>query len=259
VIPDAVYPSRAALDLTADPASWHVLDELNPDMVINCAAYTAVDRAEDEEDVALAVNSHGVEKLARYCEGRNARLVTFSTDYVFDGEARRPYVESDLPNPMNAYGRSKRLGEHHALAFDDALVIRTSWVVSGTHPNFVATMLRLAKRRCVINVVADQMGCPTVADDLASATVAALRAGASGLLHLTNTGATTWFELARRAVEIAGLDAGVVHRCATSEYPLRAPRPSYSVLGSERLSALGVGRLPPWEDSLRGVVSQLLD
>lgn len=202
------------------------------------------------------VNGESVGVMARWAEAHDALFVTFSTDYVFDGVGTRPYVESDPTDPVNAYGRSKLAGE---LATVDAggrsLIVRTSWVISGTHPNFVATMLRLARER-ELRVVDDQRGCPTVVDDLAAATLRAIEAEATGHLHLTNQGDTTWFELARTAVELAGIH-GRIDPCPTSEYPTPATRPAYSVLGSERVEALGIEPLAHWRESLPGVVARL--
>ena len=155
---------------------------------------------------------------------------------------------TDATSPINAYGRSKLAGERLALQAD-ALVIRTSWLVSATHPNFVATMLRLAPTRS-FSVVDDQRGCPTTAADLAAATMAAVDAGATGLLHLTNTGETTWYEFAREALELAGIGVDQIEACASSDYSTPAERPEYSVLGSVRRQSLGIDPLPYWRDSL---------
>jgi len=258
LVPDACFPSRAELDLSLPEGLAEQVARFAPAAIINCAAYTAVDRAEDEEQVATVVNGDSVGVLAGCAAERGIPFVTFSTDYVFDGTAQSPYVESSPPNPVNAYGRSKRAGEIAALSsHPDALVVRTSWVISGTHPNFVATMLRLAAER-ELKVVDDQWGCPTVAADLAAAVLAALDAGVSGLLHLVNGGATTWYGLARAAVEQAGLDPSRITPCTTAEYPTRAVRPAYSVLASERLEGVGLTRLPAWRESLPGVVSGLM-
>lgn len=257
LLPDAVFPSRHELDLSAPDSIRSTLEGIEPTAIINCAAYTAVDRAEDDEATATVVNGIAVGVLAKYADERGIPLVTFSTDYVFDGNGTRPYVESDPTDPINAYGRSKRVGEQLALDCRGSLVVRTSWVISGTHPNFVATMMRLAATHDSLKVIEDQRGCPTITDDLAAATLRAIGAGATGLLHLTNQGATTWYQLARRAIDLAGLDAGKVVPCTTDEYPLPAPRPNYSVLGSERLESLGVEPLPAWEVSLPAVVEAL--
>ncbi len=198
VYPDARFVDRAGLDLTDTGAIAGRLAPLSPTALVNCAAYTAVDRAEAEQDMAHLVNGEAVAALARFAAATGIPLVTYSTDYVFPGDGTTPYVESDPTDPINAYGRSKLAGEIAALDLHPGtLVIRTSWVVSGTHPNFVATMLRLARRGEPWRVVDDQLGCPTVAGDLAAATAEAVDAGVTGILHMTNAGATTWFELAR--------------------------------------------------------------
>ena len=258
VLPDARFVERTELDLSDTAAIAGRLAALSPTAVVNCAAYTAVDRAEAEQDLAHLVNAEAVAAMARFAASTGIPLVTYSTDYVFPGDGLEPYVESDPTDPVNAYGRSKLAGERFALDLHPgALVVRTSWVVSGTHPNFIATMLRLARRGEPWRVVDDQVGCPTVADDLAVATVGALDAGVTGILHLTNTGATTWFELARTALDLAGHDPAMVEPCATADYPTPARRPAYSVLGSERAEPSGLAPLPRWQDSLAGVVAGL--
>ena len=253
----AHYLARSDLDL-ADPASiGPTLEELSPTVVINCAAYTAVDAAEDDEETARLVNATAVEELAGATARLGARLVTFSTDYVFDGTKADPYLETDDTNPINAYGRTKLEGERLALAGNpDALVIRTSWVLSGTHPNFAATMLRLIAAGSV-TVVDDQIGHPTLVEDLAAGTLAAIDADASGVLHLANAGTTSWFGLAREVADLAGLDVERVQPVSASEYPTAAQRPANSVLESVRLDGLGLDPLPDYHDSLRRAVARL--
>ena len=246
---------RGDLDLRNVERIANVLDHLDPSTVINCAAYTAVDRAESEEDLATLINGEAVGQIADWAQRRGRPFLTFSTDYVFDGAADRPYVESSPTNPINAYGRSKLVGEELALP-RGALVVRTSWVISGSNPNFVATILRKV-REDEVRVVDDQRGNPTVAVDLAGASFAALRSGASGLIHLTNQGETTWYELARTSVGLAGLDPSRVSPCDTVDYPTPAPRPGYSVLASERLEGLGLEPLPHWRESIGGVVDEI--
>jgi len=257
-LPEARLVTRRDLDLAKPGAVGKFLDATRPDLLINCAAYTAVDAAESDEETAAMVNSAAVEAMAAWCGSNSARFVTFSTDYVFSGDVVGAYVESSVPDPRSAYGRTKLAGERAALAVNpESLVIRTSWVVSGTHPNFVATMLkRVATQE--LRVVDDQRGCPTVTDDLAAGTLAAIDAGATGILHLTNQGVTTWFELARHAVSLAGHDPLRVSPCSTDEYPRPAPRPANSELASERLDELGLGPLPHWRESLPAVVNALL-
>jgi dTDP-4-dehydrorhamnose reductase len=258
LLPDALYPTLEELDLTSPVAVESFLDEARPAAIINCAAHTAVDRAEEEEEFAGLINADAVGTLTEYAAAQRIPLITYSTDYVFDGRGDSPYLESHATDPINAYGRTKRRGELLALEYAGALVIRTSWVISGTHPNFVATMIRLAQTRDTFAVVDDQWGCPTISDDLARASLEALDKGARGILHMTNQGPTTWYRLARRSVELAGFDADKISPCTTADYPLPAPRPAYSVLGSERLEALGIEPLPTWESSLPEVVSGLL-
>lgn len=257
VIPEARFVDQADFDLAEGAALVAALAEAAPEAIVNCAAYTAVDRAEAEEEAATAVNGIAVGIMAAYAAARRIPFLTFSTDYVFPGDGPAPYLESSPTDPINAYGRSKAAGERAALGIcPEALVVRTSWLVSGTHPNFVATMLRRAAEG-EVSVVDDQVGCPTMADDLAPAAWGALQAGVSGLLHLTNAGETTWFRFARAAAALAGLDPGRIVPCTTADYPTPARRPAYSVLGSERRGPLGLAELPPWESSLPAVVEGL--
>lgn len=252
---DAVPLVRSDLDLLHTETIAPTLDDLGPDAVVNCAAYTNVDKAESEEELATRVNGEAVAVLAKWADDNEVPFLTFSTDYVFDGKASTPYLESSPTDPINAYGRSKLGGERAALEHG-GLVVRTSWVVSGSHPNFVATMIRLAGER-QLRVVDDQWGCPTVCVDLAVASFEALQTRVRGLLHLTNEGATTWFELARAAVTEAGFDPEIVSPCSTAEYPTEAARPAFSVLGSERLDGSGISRPPHWRESLPQVVAEI--
>jgi len=257
LLPDASYPTRSELDLSHPGAVATWLGEVAPERIINCAAYTAVDKAEEDEATAFVINAESVEVMAAYAAAADIPFTTFSTDYVFDGTAHRPYLESDATNPINAYGRTKLAGETRALdAYPACLVVRTSWIISGTHPNFVATMLRLVRTR-ELRVVDDQRGCPTVASDLAAATLAAMEAGVTGILHLTNRGPTTWYGLARTAVELAGADPDRIAPCSSDEYQTRAARPANSVLGSERRAPIAL-ELPHWVDSLPSVVAGLV-
>lgn len=248
---------RAALDLTDLQRIGPTIERHEPDVVLNCAAYTAVDAAESDPATARLVNGLAVGELARACRRIGSRLVTFSTDYVFDGGKDVPYVESDPPAPINTYGRTKREGEERALDEDPtALVIRTSWLMSSTHRSFASVILdRLADG--TVKVVDDQRGHPTVVDDLARATVIAVEAGAAGILHLTNDGTASWFDVARDIARFADLDPRGVVACTTAEFPTVAPRPANSVLDSERRGALGIPMPPDYRESLAGVVRAL--
>ena len=253
----AHYLARTDLDLSDVSSIRPTLEGLRPAVVINCAAYTAVDAAEADEETARLVNSTAVEELARTTARLGAKLVTFSTDFVFDGTKTGAYVEPDETNPLNAYGRTKLDGEQRALhANPDTLVIRTSWVLSGTHPNFAATMLRLMAEGPV-TVIDDQHGHPTLVGDLVVAALAALDADASGILHITNAGTTSWFGLAREIAAIAGLDGELVQPVPASEYPTPAQRPANSVLESVRLDELGLDPLRDYHEPLEAAVAQL--
>lgn len=251
----ALAVHRDRLDLGRPERIPAFLEELAPEAVVNCAAYTKVDDAENEERLATRINTEAVGAMARWAGEAGRPFLTFSTDYVFNGEATSPYVESHETDPINAYGRSK-LGGERLTVEAGGLVVRTSWVISGSHPNFAATMIRLAPERA-LKVVDDQIGCPTVAQDLARGSYEALRSNVAGLLHLVNQGPTTWFGLARAAVREAGLDPALISPCSTEEYPTPAKRPAYSVLGSERLDPSGLEPLPAWEESLPELVSEL--
>lgn len=250
----AVALTRRDFDVTDGDAMRKVLAALAPGILINCSAYTAVDSAEAEPDEAFAVNALAVGGMAEVAGEIGAAFVTFSTDYVFDGAKATPYVESDEPNPLNVYGASKLEGERVAFeAHPGALVIRTSWLLSATHPNFVASILARA-RRGPVQVVDDQFGRPTIADDLAAGSMAAVTAGATGVLHLTNTPTVSWFDLAREVVRLAGLDPGLVESRSTEAGEGRASRPMNSTLGSERCDRIGIDPLPPFAASLPAIV-----
>ncbi len=255
--PSATPFTRADFDVTDRRAMRTALAGAELDAIFNCAAYTAVDRAENDRDLAFAVNAAAAAELASVAADLGVPFVTFSTDYVFDGTKGAPYVESDEPNPLNVYGSSKLAGERLVLdAHADALVIRTSWVLSGSHPNFAATIVDRAKSGPV-HVVDDQFGRPTIASDLARASLAALDARASGILHLTNTPTVSWFTLARDCVDFAGLDPALVEPRTTAAVPDRAHRPSDGSLDSERIAGFGLDPMPPYREALAGVIAQL--
>ena len=220
-----------------------------PDLVIHAAAYTDVDGAEYQPDLAMAVNAQGTEWVARGAARAKARLIYISTDYVFDGLKLTPYLESDLANPLNQYGKSKLEGERRALDLcPDSLVVRTSWLY-GTHgKNFVKTMMRLAVEQPDLRVVADQRGSPTNAADLAQVLARMLRVNIRGIVHATGTGDCTWYELASAIVSVMGRQTPI-HPITTAEAGRRATRPRYSVLTNVVLNQSGIA-LPHWRDSL---------
>lgn len=252
----ARFVGRNELDLAASKVR-STIRSLNPSLVINCAAYTAVDRAEDDQSLADLVNGSAVGEMAAGCDDVGAKFVTYSTDYVFDGTKSAPYVESDPTSPINAYGRSKQIGEALAISANNrSLVVRTSWVLSGTHKNFASVMFDLLAQGPV-TVVADQYGRPTLVDDLVEGTLQAVEGDATGVLHMTNVGVTSWYELARTIAELSGRDPDLVSPCSTNEYPTRAARPLNSVLDSERVDGLGVLPLPEFHDSLAVAVREI--
>lgn len=222
------------------------------DVVVNCAAWTAVDDAETHEADAFAVNAVGAANIARAAAAADARLVQVSTDYVFDGEATSPYAEDAAPAPRSAYGRTKLAGEWAALAeAPEALVVRTAWLYGEHGPNFVATMARLAGQRERLSVVDDQRGQPTWTMDVAAAIHRLVAADApSGVWHATAAGETTKWGLARAVFEQLGLDPERVDPTTSDAFPLPAPRPAYSVLGKDRWDTAGVAPLRPWQEAL---------
>lgn len=251
---DTVGLSRADLDVTSFDDVAAALDAHRPDVVINTAAYTAVDAAESDEQTAYAINATAVGHLARNAERAGARLIHVSTDYVFSGDADRPYEVDDPTGPRTAYGRTKLAGEQLALEHG-ATVVRTAWLYGGPGPNFVDTVLRLARERETIDVVDDQFGSPTYVADLADALV---ELGTSGVrqpvLHYANSGVATWFDLAREVLRQAGLDPKRVRpvNACTSVRP--AQRPAWSVLSTNAWSAAGLASPSPWDRALRHCV-----
>jgi dTDP-4-dehydrorhamnose reductase len=243
---------RSALDLTDAAAVRSAIARVRPDVVINAAAYTAVDAAETDEQRAYAVNAQGPAWLAAATAEHGARLVHVSTDYVFDGAAAAPY-ETDAPaEPRTAYGRTKLAGELAVRALDpSSYVVRTAWVYGAVGGNFVKTMLRLAAERDTVSVVEDQVGAPTWSRDLAEGLVQLGRTLPDpGVYHLTNGGQTSWFGFTRAIFEEAGLDPARVLATTTAAFPRPAPRPAYSVLSLRRWAAAGLAPPPDWRAAL---------
>lgn len=241
----AIWP---AFDLLK-PEAGRCIIEARPDVVIHAAAYTDVEGAESEPDLAMAVNAEGTERVARACAEAGARLVYISTDYVFDGRKRQPYLEQDETNPLGAYGRSKLEGERRALAgCPNTVVVRTAWLYGPHGKNFVKTIVRLASEKPELRVVADQRGCPTLAGDLAEALAKLLAVDLRGVAHATNSGDCTWHEFASAIVALMGA-AVPVRPISTAEAHRAAPRPAYTVLANIVLAKAGIV-LPPWKESL---------
>ena len=262
---DVTALGRRELDLTDEAQVRGVVGAWRDDalargahpVVLNAAAYTAVDAAEADEATAELVNGRAPGWLAEELAGRG-RLVHVSTDYVFDGEATRPYRADDEPAPRTAYGRTKLAGERAVAAVDDdAVTVRTAWVYAAHGKNFVRTMLRLEAERDQVSVVADQTGSPTWSADLARGLVELALSPARGVLHATDAGATTWHGLAQAVFAGAGADPERVLPIPTSAYPTPAHRPAYSVLDGDGWAAAGLTPLPDWESSLRDCLTAL--
>jgi dTDP-4-dehydrorhamnose reductase len=261
---------HADLDITNNKAVHSKVASVNPKVVINAAAYTAVDRAETDKDAAFAVNRDGAGHLAGVCAVREIPLIHLSTDYVFNGKKKTPYVEEDATNPLGVYGESKLAGECAVRALlARHVIVRTSWVYGVHGHNFVKTMLRLGRERNQIRVVDDQIGSPTFAGDLADALLAlslrlrtdSVPGEAFGTFHCAGAGAVTWCDFARRIFEIAAPALGKqpeVEAIATTDYPTPAARPANSVLDCGKLSAVHGIMLRPWDAALQDMLKATL-
>ncbi|MEA2148118.1 MAG: dTDP-4-dehydrorhamnose reductase [Solirubrobacteraceae bacterium] len=241
--------ARAQLDITNAGAVAAAVADARPDVVINCAAWTNVDEAEVHEDAAAAVNGAGAGNVAQAGQAHGAWTLHISSDYVFDGAGTQAYVESDLTAPMSAYGATKLAGEFAVAAAAPSAhtIVRSSWLFGLGGPCFPATILRLASERDELSVVDDQVGCPTFTGHLARALIKLVQSRPLGIVHMAGAGSCSWFEFAREIVAATGADC-VVHPCTTAEFPRPAPRPAYSVLGTER--GTEIPRLPDWHDGL---------
>lgn len=231
------------------------------DVCINCAAYTAVDKAEDEPELAERINAYAPQVVAETCLRHKALLMHISTDYVFDGNAQVPYLESDAVNPQSVYSRTKAEGEHVIRESGcNYIIIRTAWLYSATGKNFVKTMLQLAETHPEINVVDDQRGCPTWAYDLACAIVRLIQQNGKNevreTFHYTNKGQITWYDFAKAIMEIGGKQCKV-NPITTDQYPTKAKRPAYSVLDLSKIKEYAGIEIPDWRESLAKCIEEL--
>lgn len=240
------------LDITDLNQLRHCLTNDNPpDVIINCAAYTAVDKAEEEREKANLVNGLGVRNLALVCRELDIPLVHISTDYVFNGEGERPWRIFDRQEPINAYGYSKYLGERYLETISPKYyLIRTSWLFGSGGPNFVSSILKAASEQRELRVVNDQFGCPTYAVDLAEAILELVKTGAFGVYHITNQGITSWYEFAKFIIQEAGLSVPVIP-VSSAEFPRPAKRPKNSALDPFPLKETMGRLLPPWQDAVK--------
>lgn len=255
LLPDAIYVDVDVLDITNEDAVQSFVKMNNIELIVNCAAYTAVDKAEDEEDSAYKVNALGPEILAK----TQCKLIHVSTDYVFDGNSCIPYKASDATNPLSAYGRTKLAGERAVMANSDiCVVIRTAWLYSSHGNNFVKTMLRLGKERDQIQVVNDQVGSPTFAGDLADAIVRIIpqvNSSVKGIYHYTNEGVCSWYDFSYTIIHEANLHC-FVKPVPSSAYPTKAHRPNYSVLDKSSIKETFGIEIPHWTESLKKCLKQ---
>lgn len=256
---DATYTDYDTLDITDREAVNRFVADNHFDMIVNCAAYTAVDRAETDEILASSLNTGAVGNLAQAALKAGAKILHISTDYVFSGQGFRPYEENDEPYPQSIYGRTKLEGEALLSSFcQNAVIIRTAWLYSEFGNNFVKTMLRLSETKPEINVVADQIGTPTYAGDLAAAihSVIKYQNWTPGIYHFTNEGVASWYDFTKAIFEIKGVSTPV-NPIPTSAYPTPAKRPLYSVLSKQKIKNTYGLEIPYWRDSLKRCLDRM--
>lgn len=254
-----IFKSSKELDITNEDSITNVFNNNKIDYLINCAAYTAVDKAEREQEKAYIVNAEGVRLLSNVCKDYNTTLIHISTDFVFDGKKTAPYIETDLPNPINVYGASKLKGEQYVQEIlEKYFIIRTSWVYSEHGNNFVKTMLRLANERDEISVVNDQIGSPTYAGDLAKciAQIIDVAPEEYGIYHYSNDGGICWYELAKAIFYQKGVKVEL-KPIKTLQYPTPAKRPKYSVMEKSKITEVLKIEIFPWEERLMKCLNKI--
>ena len=263
IFTDVAGDDIVTLDITDEAAVQQIVAQNAIGIIINCAAYTAVDAAEDNEALASRLNADAVGILARVAKRHGARIVHISTDYVFDGQGCVPYTEEMPTCPQSAYGRTKLDGEHQLIDTlgDDAVILRTAWLYSPYGKNFVKTMLTLGKDKPMLKVVFDQVGSPTCARDLASAIVTVITADEwhSGIYHYSNEGVISWYDFTLAIHRMAGITGCDVQPCHSDEFPAKAHRPAYSVLDKTKFKTTYSVTVPYWLDSLEETINSLLN
>ena len=246
---DIYAPSSNEINITDNDAVEKAIINYQPNIIFHCAAYTAVDKAEDDKDTCYAVNVIGTRNIVESAKKINAKIIYISTDYVFDGTKNGYYTESDSVNPINYYGQTKYLGEEETRRYNNHIITRISWVFGINGKNFVKSMLNLAESRDSLNIVNDQIGSPTYTKDLSKLLVDMALSDKTGTYHVTNDGFCSWFEFAKYIFETNDIDI-VVNPISTSEYPTRANRPHNSKLSKEKLINDGFEMLPSWQDAI---------
>lgn len=257
---ECFFVTRNELDITNEELVKHYFDDKSFDFVVNCAAYTAVDKAEDEQESAYLVNAKATEFLAKITNEKKIPFIHVSTDYVFDGTASQPRMETDQTNPIGVYGQTKLEGENLALKNNPkTIILRTAWVYSRFGNNFVKTMLRLFQEKESISVVADQIGSPTNAIDLADAILEIISTNelTYGIFNYSNEGKCSWFEFAQKIKEFSSSTIEI-NPVPTSAYPTKAKRPAYSLLDKTKIKEVYQLTIPNWEDSLKKELKHLL-
>ena len=257
---ECFFVTRNELDITNEDLVNHYFDDKSFDFVINCAAYTAVDKAEDDQENAFLVNAKATEFLAKISNAKNIPFIHVSTDYVFDGTESVPRLETDQTNPIGVYGQTKLDGENLALDNNPkTIILRTAWVYSRFGNNFVKTMLRLFNDKDSISVVADQIGSPTNAIDLANAILEIVSKDelVYGIYNYSNEGECSWFEFAQKIKEFSGSSIEI-NPVPTSAYPTKAKRPAYSLLDKSKIKEVYQLEIPTWEDSLKEELKHLI-
>ena len=253
------FTDVAELDICNEQAVMDFVKANDIHVIVNCAAYTAVDKAEENIEFCTKLNADAVGYLAKAAEANQAEFIQISTDYVFDGTAHTPYRETEPTSPNSVYGSTKLAGEQNALTLcSRSMVIRTAWLYSTFGNNFVKTMIRLGKERDTLGVIFDQIGTPTYARDLACAIYAAIRQGVTpGVYHFSNEGVCSWYDFTKAIHRLAGIKDCKVNPLHTEEYPTPAKRPHYSVLDKTKIKATYGIEIPYWMDSLQACVSEL--
>ena len=245
-------------DITSKEAVFAAVKAYMPDAIIHCAAYTAVDKAEDEPELCEKINAGGTRNIAEACKEFDVKMMLISTDYVFDGEGETPYETGDTPNPKNVYGKTKLMAENAVKSMlTDYFIVRISWVFGVNGNNFVKTMLKLAETREEINVVDDQTGSPTYTKDLAKLLCDMIVTDKFGVYHATNEGFCSWADFDRKIFEFAGKNV-TVNSIKTADYPTKAARPKNSRLSKRSLDDAGFERMPRWEDAVEEFLRQEL-
>ena len=257
---EATFTDVDTLDITDRIALERIFTDNNFDLLINCAAYTAVDRAESDDLMAARLNTQAVGYMAEVASRRNVKMIHISTDYVFSGDSSRPYVENDEPYPHSIYGRTKLEGEGILKSFcPDSIIIRTAWLYSEYGSNFVKTMRRLGKEKGAVSVVSDQIGTPTYASDLADAVYSIIKSKEwrPGIYHFTDEGVASWYDFAIAIFEFSGMKDVKVTPIDTINYPTPARRPQYSVLSKDKIKSTFNISIPYWRDSLARCIAAM--